>query len=474
MSSWKDNVRVATTGNIVPFPPTSLLTIDNVALMANDRVLVKDQTNASQNGIWVAANSAWTRATDANANDLLAPETTVRVSEGASNAHSEWVLANQGAITLGTTGLQFFQILSLNPYFIGPGEFHFSGWAITAGAGNDIFSTTNRLQDGQSDDPQAYLAASVAGYSFIGVGVRGRNGNGSALQSNGGAGVYGDSDTATGVYGSSNSGNGVWGQSNANQPAIRGYNNGPAGAAAPGVYGESAHWQGVYGISHSPGAGVHGANDSAGQGVWAESKNGDGLHAVSHSATAAGVSASNDGGGLAAAFQGNVTCFNDFSVLGAATVFHDLTVRGTATALVDVVVGSDCAEDFDVSSAVEVEAGTVMVLGERAILQPSAVAYDRKVVGVISGAGDYKPGLILGRREELLGRLPLALVGKVYCKADATEIAIEIGDPLTTSATPGHAMKASDPLQAFGAVIGKALAPLHKGRGLIPILVSLQ
>ena len=96
-------------------------------------------------------------------------------------------------------------------------------------------------------------------------------------------------------------------------------------------------------------------------------------------------------------------------------------------------------------------------------------------MGVISGAGDYKPGLILGRREELLGRLPLALVGKVYCKADATEIAIEIGDPLTTSATPGHAMKASDPLQAFGAgLIGKALAPLHKGRGLIPILVSLH
>ena len=218
-------------------------------------------------------------------------------------------------------GLQFFQILSLNPYFIGPGEFHFSGWAITAGAGNDIFSTTNRLQDGQSDDPQAYLAASVAGYSFIGVGVRDETRNGSALQSNGGAGVYGDSDTATGVYGSSNSCNGVWGQSNANQPAIRGYNNGPAGAAAPGVYGESAHWQGVYGISHSPGAGVHGANDFAGQGVWAESKNGDGLHAVSHSATAAGVSASNDGGGLAAAFQGNVTCFNDFSALAARTAF---------------------------------------------------------------------------------------------------------------------------------------------------------
>jgi hypothetical protein len=49
-----------------------------------------------------------------------------------------------------------------------------------------------------------------------------------------------------------------------------------------------------------------------------------------------------------------------------------------------------------------------------------------------------------------------------------------VGDLLTTSDTPGHAMKTIDPLKAFGAVIGKALTPMDAGRGLIPILVALQ
>jgi hypothetical protein len=68
----------------------------------------------------------------------------------------------------------------------------------------------------------------------------------------------------------------------------------------------------------------------------------------------------------------------------------------------------------------------------------------------------------------------VALIGKVYCKVDADSGAIAVGDLLTTAATPGHAMKAADPARAFGAVIGKALAPLAKGCGLIPILVALQ
>jgi len=66
------------------------------------------------------------------------------------------------------------------------------------------------------------------------------------------------------------------------------------------------------------------------------------------------------------------------------------------------------------------------------------------------------------------------LVGKVFCKVVADGGAIAVGDLLTTSGTPGHAMKAADPARAFGAVIGKALAPLPHGRGLLPILVSLQ
>jgi hypothetical protein len=71
-------------------------------------------------------------------------------------------------------------------------------------------------------------------------------------------------------------------------------------------------------------------------------------------------------------------------------------------------------------------------------------------------------------------RKPIALVGKVYCKVDAQYGAVETGDLLTTSPTPGHAMKATDQLKAFGAVIGKALRPLKEGHALIPILIALQ
>ena len=99
---------------------------------------------------------------------------------------------------------------------------------------------------------------------------------------------------------------------------------------------------------------------------------------------------------------------------------------------------------------------------------------NRRVAGVVSGAGDYRPAIVLDRRASQRIRKPIALLGKVYCKVDADFGAIEVGDLLTTSDTPGHAMKTTDPMRAFGAVIGKALRPLGTGRGLIPILVGLQ
>jgi hypothetical protein len=61
-----------------------------------------------------------------------------------------------------------------------------------------------------------------------------------------------------------------------------------------------------------------------------------------------------------------------------------------------------------------------------------------------------------------------------HCRVDADACAIEIGDLLTTSATPGHAQKACDRARAAGAIVGKALAPLAAGRDSIPVLVCLQ
>jgi hypothetical protein len=139
-----------------------------------------------------------------------------------------------------------------------------------------------------------------------------------------------------------------------------------------------------------------------------------------------------------------------------------------------VLMGADCAEHFDIADNVQCEPGTVMVINDEGMLEPSSVPYDRRVAGVVSGAGDFRPGIILDKQTDSNARLPVALVGKVYCKADARGGPIHLGDPLTTSDRAGFAMKASESSRAFGAVIGKALRPLTEGQGLIPILVALQ
>jgi hypothetical protein len=141
----------------------------------------------------------------------------------------------------------------------------------------------------------------------------------------------------------------------------------------------------------------------------------------------------------------------------------------------DVVLqNADCAEDFEVEEHADIEPGVVLSLSEQGPLTLSSVAYDRKVAGVVSGAGGLRPGIVLGRTKNAINRWPIALSGKVFCKVDARESPIAVGDLLTTSPTPGHAMAARDHGRAFGAVFGKALAPLQSGIGLLPVLVALQ
>lgn len=151
-----------------------------------------------------------------------------------------------------------------------------------------------------------------------------------------------------------------------------------------------------------------------------------------------------------------------------------VTVRLDGQAGDIILSNADCAEEFDMADDEEIEPGMVMVLDEESRLRPSRIAYDKKVAGVISGAGQYKPGIVLDRKEVNRGRKPIALVGKVFCRVDASYAPINVGDLLTTSQTLGHAMKATNPMEAFGAVIGKALTPLQGGRSLIPILIALQ
>jgi len=168
-------------------------------------------------------------------------------------------------------------------------------------------------------------------------------------------------------------------------------------------------------------------------------------------------------------FEGEVQINGDLTQdLGTAS-FANVRVSGDIN-----MINADFAEDFDINGADKVEPGTVMVLGNEGTLSESNQAYDNRVAGVISGAGDYKPGIVLDKQVTSGNRQPVALVGKVFCKVDAQYGSIEIGDLLTTSFTPGHAMKTNDPFKAFGAVIGKALRPLADGQGLIPILIALQ
>ncbi|MGZ4847485.1 MAG: hypothetical protein ACXVIP_05320 [Halobacteriota archaeon] len=154
---------------------------------------------------------------------------------------------------------------------------------------------------------------------------------------------------------------------------------------------------------------------------------------------------------------------------------NNVKINGNLEVTGDVVLtNADCAEDFDIAGAASVQPGSVMVLDSDGALQPSQQPYDKRVAGVISGAGDLHPGITLDKHDTKANRLPLALTGKVYCLVDADYGSVEVGDLLTTSSTPGHAMKADDPARSFGAVIGKAVQSLKAGRSLIPMLVALQ
>lgn len=138
--------------------------------------------------------------------------------------------------------------------------------------------------------------------------------------------------------------------------------------------------------------------------------------------------------------------------------------------------GNDLAEGFKVHGAVA--PGMVVSISAENIgeMEITSRPYDRAVAGIVSGAGDKRVGIQLGHAEEVArGELtPVALTGRVWCYVDASFEAVTPGDLLTTSATPGHAMKVLDYQQAQGAIIGKAMTPLVQGQGLVLVLVSLQ
>lgn len=101
---FKHSALVATTANIAL---SGLLTVDGVLLPADARVLVKNQTQAKDNGLYVASAGAWKRATDADSSLEVTPGLFVSIEKGTVNGDSVWQLVTDGPIVLGTTALAF-------------------------------------------------------------------------------------------------------------------------------------------------------------------------------------------------------------------------------------------------------------------------------------------------------------------------------------------------------------------------------
>jgi hypothetical protein len=249
----------------------------------------------------------------------------------------------------------------------------------------------------------------------------------------GAIGVVGDGDVGVKGNGRGGTSNGFLG------------GNDPVFHQLAGVYGESAQ-QGVMGLTKAPGGtGVYGGGTAAADGkqigVRGETLTGVGVQGESF-----------DAAGLAGRFVGDVEVTGDIRL-----------------------ASRDLAEQFEVDSRRPCEAGMVMVIGELGALSPCHQAYDRRAVGVISGAGNLHPAITLGAVDNhATPTASIALAGTAFCLVDADFGAIEPGDLITSSETSGHAMKANDPSRSFGSIVGKALAPLPRGRGLVPILIALQ
>ncbi|MCA9304523.1 MAG: hypothetical protein KC996_10410 [Phycisphaerales bacterium] len=180
----------------------------------------------------------------------------------------------------------------------------------------------------------------------------------------------------------------------------------------------------------------------------------------------------------------NIETNGDVSVspggrLGVGTTNPEvaLHVEGNARVNVLEVMGADLAEKFPAADNAVHEPGMVLEIDPEnpGMVRLAAGEYSRLVAGVVSGANGLPAGTIMGNMPGMEEASPIALTGRVWVHCDATDASIEPGDLLTTSPTPGHAMKAEDQSRMRGAVIGKAMSRLEQGeKGMVLVLVNLQ
>lgn len=381
----------------------------------------------------------------------------------------------------------------------------------------------------------------VRGNSTVGPGVQGEGSIGVSGSSQGGMGVSGGSANGVGVYGYSQAGTGVVAVSESgtgvdamstNDVAVYasagtiplilitgrqavvaygedngvvawGGQNGVTAQGATGVYGSSVsqYGQGVYG--HGSGlstegvlgtsdlaVGVYGISGGVGDelasGVWghAQATSGFNLGVI-------GLTESPDGVGIRAKSTANPATNptarildatgpdgTEFKVQANGEVYADGSFHGG---------GADYADMFPISGKrADYEAGDVLVIGPDGQLIKSDKPCSTAVVGVYSTQPAFVGDLRGAREDDEMepeaddNLIPVTLVGVVRVKATTGNGAIQPGDLLTTSSTPGHAMKASPvelggvEIYRPGTIVGKAMEPLSSGTGLIEVYVTLQ
>lgn len=164
----KASVRLASNTN---HTLSGLQTVDGVSAVAGDRVLLRAQTSAAENGIWVVAAGAWARAIDANTSAKVTPGLFVFVEEGSANADSAWVLTTDAPVTLGTTALTFAQFASAGQITAGNGLTKTGNVlsVLSAGARITVSASGVDLQSSVAT-PGAYTKVTVDTYGRV-VGV---------------------------------------------------------------------------------------------------------------------------------------------------------------------------------------------------------------------------------------------------------------------------------------------------------------
>ncbi len=295
-------------------------------------------------------------------------------------------------------------------------------------------------------------------------GWNGGNGNGLRGHATGtGLGVYGESADGSGVVGRSTTGNGLEGYS----------------TDGKGIFANSTNNDGIY-VDGAGNYGIHVAS-SGSHGVYVASSGWDGV--AVWSATVAGMwvhSAGNDGilvdtagwdgvhvvGPVGGSYYGSgKKGAEDFLVLNTGEVRSKVGFSTPSGGFAQILPIAGIATDY--------EAGDVVVMGDKGDMKVTLATVQNSptVIGVYADSPGFLGGQAVTPTEASAG-IAVTMMGVVPVKVSDENGPIQTGDLLVTSSTPGHAMRADNPLP--GTILGKALEPLDKGTGVILVLLMLQ